>query len=48
MDFLDLKEIWASKGTGENLVLLDPEVKTGLRDPKEDLVCLEILGHSGR
>jgi len=32
----------------ENLALLDPEVKTGLRDPKEDLVCLEILDHSGR
>lgn len=32
----------------ENLVLLDPEVKTGLRDPKEEAVYLEILDHSGR
>lgn len=30
------------------MVLLDPEVKTGLRDPKEDPVCLEILDHSVR
>lgn len=30
------------------MVLLDPEVKTGLRDPKEEPVYLEILDHSGR
>lgn len=30
------------------MVLPDPEVKTGLKDPKEDLVYLEMLDRSGR
>lgn len=44
-DSRDLREIWALKGTRESLVLRDPEVKMDPRDPKADLVCLEILDH---
>lgn len=48
MAFLDLREIWASKEIGENLDLLDPEVRMDRKDPKEEAVSLETTDLSGR